>query len=553
MRTFRERIVDFALGDEKRKLQSAVNQVYSAYLTGPYALPPDELLRQLSEWDSSVVNDLVTQLGYDRLGSLGGYQTETEAMRQRAIDESRRLWRYAPLAQWGVQTWTNYGLGESVQIVCDDPDADEIWQECWKADRNALLFAPDCIQNLSNNVLVDGNIFLAAYASTIDGQVTWGEILPEEIVEIVTNPENAMQPLFYKRQFTVGTESKVLYYPDWQVFFRDDAEDILGKAKLPANAVRADKVADTENQKTTVCILHIAHNRKARGSLWGYPILYIAAPYLREHKNFLQNRMTVSAAKAMYVRKTQVAGGSRAVSAVRAKLASTLSAANSFETNPPAVAGSTFIENKASDTTDLPMTTGASDAKCDNEILAWITLIAIGLFPTTAGLDTSRWATALAMDKTQAMQWSRYQTFWRAQFDKIVAVTLGYAEKYDSKIFEVKTARVAVDEFSIVDFPGVVTSISEIINVLTPLAVAGALPDTAIKQIVQAMMRVSLKALGVDDEDITSDKTFEIQRAEIPQEVSRVIDAGIKKFGEGKIGADAIAQLLIAEFVESKK
>lgn len=552
MPTIRERIIDFALGDEKRKLQEAVKQVYTAYLDGPFTLPPEELARQLRETDSGVLNDLVTQLLYDNLGSLAGYQSGTSAERQRAVDESRRLWRYSPLAQWSVQTWTNFGLGESVQIVCADPDADEVWQECWTADRNSNIFADDCLLDLSNNVVVDGNLFLAAFASTQDGQVTWSEIPPEEIAEIVTHPDNANQPLFYKRVFTVGTESRVWYYPDWQAFFSDNVEDLLNKAKLPANAIRADKIAQTDSRTTTVCLLHIAHNRKQRGSPLGWPLLGIAAPYLRSHKQFMDSRLTVAAAKAMYVRRKKITGGSRALASVKAKLNSTLTATNALETNPPAIAGSTELDNSMIETSDLPMTTGAADADTDWKMFSHQTLIGMGLFPTTAGMDTSRWATALAMDKTQAMQWARYQTFWKAQFGKMVRVTLNYAEKYGARSFDNKTVQVTVDTMSIVDFPGVAESIAQMMNSgLTPLVTANVLTIDAGKQIAQSLWRVALKALGVDDEDVTSDATFGIAPNEIPQEVARVLRQVGEKVKRGEMTADGAAQFLIAELIEN--
>ncbi len=239
MPSLRERLVDLALGPEKENLQRATALLMESYARGPWELPPDELLRQLREYDSTLVQDLVTQLGYEALGSMAGYLANTEAERARAVDEARRLYRVSPLAQWTVWCWTNFGLGEAVQVVCDDPDADKVWQETWTADRNADLFADDQLHDLSNWLLTDGNLFLACFASTADGAVTFAEIDASEIAEIVTNPANKRQPLFYKRVWTEGTVSKTAYYPDWQAYFV--GEELLAKAQLPRGAVRADQ------------------------------------------------------------------------------------------------------------------------------------------------------------------------------------------------------------------------------------------------------------------------------------------------------------------------
>ena len=548
MPTLRERFVNLALGKEKEQLNRAMQTMLRAYEDGPFELPPDELLRQLKELDAGVIQDLVTQMGYDYLGSMGAYAVGGEAERQRAVNLSRRLWQIAPLAQWAVQTWTNFGLGESVTIQCNDPDANEVCQEAWRAERNADLFADDRLQELSNWVLIDGNVFLAAYASTLDGETTFAEIPPEEISEIITDPANRKKPLFYKRTFQsgVGLASETLYYPDWQAFF--EGEDVLSRAQLPRDAKRADKMNE---QSTAVCILHIAHNRKTRGSLWGYPILAIAAPYTRAHKQFMDSRLTVAEAKAMFVRKTQVAGGSRAVAAIKRRLNSALSASNALETNPAPVAGSTLLENQASNTTDMPMTTGASDAKSDNEMFTWISLIGMGLFPTSAGLDTSRWATALAMDKTQAMQWSRYQTFWSAQLKKIVRIVLSYKEQYGGMAFQDKNAQISTDQFSIVDFPGVVESIGGLMDSFNSLMQNQIIPLDATKRISQSLWQVSLRALGVTDEKITSDETFGIVEKPVPQAITEIMALVLEKQARGELSANDAAQYVLSELMEN--
>lgn len=507
MPTFRERVANLILGPEKAKLDRGLAILQNAYLDGPYHLPPDELARQLQETDSALLQDLLTQMAWDNLGSLtGSYQVSSEQSRKRAIDESRRLWTYAPLAQWAVQTWTNFGLGEAVTITCDDTAADEVWQEAWTADRNAELFADDRLHELSNWTLVDGNCFIAAFAATVDGEVTFAEIPCDEIVDILCDPQNAKRPLFYKRQYTDGQGNpKILYYPDWQAFF--DAPEDLDQFTLPTDGTRADQ----EDGNTAVCVLHIAHNRKVRNSPWGWPILGIAAPYVRSHKRFMEDRLTIVASKAMYVRKVKVQGGSRAVAAVKAKLQSALTSTNSSETNPPAATGSTWLENQAADMSDLSMGTGAGDAKPDNEMFAWMALIGMGLFPTSAGLDTSRWATALAMDKTQSMQWSRYQTFWSAQLQKLVKITLHFKEKYTGQTFETQEAQVSIDSFSLVDFQPVVNAMSQMMaSGLTPLVQGGVVPANGMAGIAQQLWRVALQALGVKNVDLTSDAAFGI-------------------------------------------
>ena len=461
MPTIRERIGSFISGrdfsNEIEEQKAAINRMFEAYLDGPYQLPPDELMRQLGEY-APAVSEIY---GWD---VISGYTYDSEDQRNRAVQESRRLWINSPLTGWMVNTWTSYGLGEGIKITAVDEAANDIWQEAFTASRNASLFADDNIADLSTWNLVDGNVFIVAYASTLDGTTTFVTMDTDEIVEIIKDPDNSKLPLYYKRQWTSsGGAKKEMYYPDWQAHF--DKSIDLERANLPEDATTSidDQDEIDDRPGTLAVMLHVAFNRRDSKSLWGWPLLGAAGPpFVRAHRRFLEDRLTVAASKAMYVRRKTVTGGSRAVSAVRDNIRSRLSSTNPIETNPAAIAGSTEIENTAVTSTDLPMTTGASDAKSDHEMFAWMAVLSGGIFPTTAGLDTSRWATALAMDKTQAVQWKRYQTFLSAQFKKMVKIVLLFREgaTKGSVTFVDYDATVSIDTLSLVDLPGLVTPLA---------------------------------------------------------------------------------------------
>jgi hypothetical protein len=201
------------------------------------------------------------------------------------------------------------------------------------------------------------------------------------------------------------------------------------------------------------------------------------------------------------------------VAAVKNKLDSGYGGIQSgfVDPNPAPVAGSTLIHNTGTTMNDLPMTTGAGDANTDNSMFAWMALIGAGLFPTTAGLDTSRWATAVAMDKTQAVQWSRYQSFWTAQFEKMVEIVLLSAETWGRAEFEDKTATVSIDSLSLVDFPGVVGPIAQMLNAIGGFIADGTITKQAGRQIIRDYIKPTLMALGADGLDETlSNEILEI-------------------------------------------
>jgi len=516
---------------ERDKIVETVSGLLRAYEQGPWQLPPEALVQQLKEQDTWMIQDILNQMDWE---SLGTYASDTSAERERAINDSARLFKYSPLAQFSLWLWTGWGLGDEITVLIRDNDkVQEIWDEFWHADRNRPVIGEDIIHDLSNFLLRDGNTFLAFYASTPDGKCTVRELPTREITKIVTDPDDWSVPLFYMR--TSPDAQKEMYYTDWLWYLDnkldDDATTASGSsaaigdngssssnskpavdmgavAKLPDNAIRM----ETQRGGTDVTVLHIAHNRKERDSLWGWPLLTCSRAFMSAHKGFTESRLTVAKAKSMFVRRKQVAGGSRAVNAVSAQLQSALSRTQSRDTNAPPYSGSVEVDNEAVRTVDLPMTTGASDAKADNELFAWTALLGAGLFPTSAGLDTTRWATALEMDKAQSMLFETYKTYWSAQFTKMVRVVIGMYEKYNpDDPVDPYTVQVSTDTLSLNDLPQIATSVGNLMsNALGPLIEPGIVPVEAAKKIVAAFWHIILQSAGVTNADaITSSESFE--------------------------------------------
>jgi hypothetical protein len=170
------------------------------------------------------------------------------------------------------------------------------------------------------------------------------------------------------------------------------------------------------------------------------------------------------------------------------------------------------------------MTTGAGDAKGDNEMFSWMALIGAGLFPTTAGMDTSRWATALAMDKTQSVQWSRYQSFWACQFRKMVELVLMASETWGSVKIEDKSCRVSIDTLSLVDFPDVVPPIAQMLGTMPSMIADGTMNQNTAREILQAMWYPVLTALGAEDiDEVLSDDMLGIVEPEEAEGVAKAM------------------------------
>lgn len=552
---------------------------------------PADIIHALKESgiDETILFDMALRHGWEQLAFFGQPTgTNLERQRVRAVRQAEVLFKFSPLAQWSIWQWTGWGLGDKVTIKLENEAAQAWWDEFALAGRNATIMGSDVMHELSDWTLVKGNRFFAFFASTMDGLSTI-RILPQEEMTPVANPEDALDTWFYKRTFPAGTTNETIYYPDWQTFFGDQLEArwklLIDRKAVPPDAKRADVMrngngelgeqSEQDEPGTAVCVYHVKHNRKNERSPWGWPILTAAASYLHAHEEFAGSRLGVAMSKAMYVRKTTVQGGSRQVRSVIATIASNLSQSNLLDTNPSAAAGSTLVQNKAMDTEDLPMTTGAGDAKEDNALFAWMALLGAGLFPTSAGLDTARFATALEMDKSQSMVFEKYRNFWGAQFRRIVQVVLLFGVKFGGQAFteEDMAAEVSTDAFSVSDFPAMVDAIAKWSSSLTPMVNSGALPAETVRLIQQALVLVQLQALGVPNAaDLTSDEAFGIGQEEEepppeeepeepddeePEEESDGVIAAVARvaqnYREGRIDADAVVEFALAELIEARE
>ncbi len=515
MTPIRERIASALLGPEKARLEETTKKLYQAYLEGPYLMTPDVLLSQLREVDSALLQDFVNQIGFEVIGTVGyGTLEGSEGERLRSVDESRRLYRYDVITQWVIWIWTNFGFGENVTITPEDEKAQEPWNEFWEADRNQGLLADDSLQFLSEDLLVDGEKFLLFFVSTLDGLCTLREMDTKEVTQIVTHPDDKETKLFYKRGYTDPKGNfKELYYPDYLAYITgaldEETVDSSGNAVNVADSVlpRGATRADTYKENTVVLCLHVAHNRK--GGERGWPLMSAGAPWSRAHKKFREDRAAVSSAIAMFVRKMKVKGGSRAVETMRRQLNTALSSTNSLETNPPAVAGSTWLENDSAELSNMNLGTSAGDAKTDGESLLLMAGLGGGVYPHWMGAgDAYRLATASSMESPMYREFSRYQKFWASQFRRMVRIVLWAQETYNRQTYKTMDADVSTDKLLQTDLTQLVGGLSQAISgLLVPFK--DSLPPDTPKKLLATSWQLVLQTLGVSDaDDLTSEDAF---------------------------------------------
>jgi hypothetical protein len=134
-----------------------------------------------------------------------------------------------------------------------------------------------------------------------------------------------------------------------------------------------------------------------------------------QYRKFMTARVAVALAIAAFVHKLKTQGTQAQLDALKAKLGTGINTTTSDgENNPPAVAGSMFLENESATLTSMKQETGAASAKVDSGLILNQATIGSGMFVHYYGVDNSfRLATATSMEPPMFKAFSSYQELWR--------------------------------------------------------------------------------------------------------------------------------------------
>jgi len=496
MPTFRQRLTNFFLKDELNKLQEAQNIWLDAYRRGPGLLPPDELLRQLQEQDSYLVDYLLDLRGWERLSGGGWGLDLTEQDRLRAVNDARLMTHYDTQSFLAMNAWTNFGFGRNVEVVPQDENAVEIWDEFWTARRNAPLLEQRKIHKLSDQIVKDGEIFFLFWVSTLDqgngngGNVTLRKMATDQISEIISVEGDEDIPLFYVQNVTGeqaqtedGRRYSQVWYPDWQ-----STQEERDRVDIPRDAILAAEL----RPYTAVLTLHASINEK-NGR--GWPQFHQAYQWFRVYRDFLGDRAAVARKAAMYTEKVTVKAGSREIANIAARLRSNYQAGGTSETNPHPVAGSDWLQNESVNREWMTRDTGAAGAQTDG-----MTLVGQGSAGT--GVPMGWMGRSDAWQNRSVAEYvvryfeevmNRYQTMWSSVLSDMCEIVLRASgqqfETYEANVTLQAPQEREVDE------------ITRLMGATSGAVTAMALDAGVAQRANEAALAMALEELGLDNAD----------------------------------------------------
>lgn len=299
----RERLLELLDGGaQRRRIDAELTELRALVTDATRREVTAESLRRAVAEDDQLIDLIMRSRFYDPLyGGLADELSDTE--RWQAVQYSRQLTLRDLTQRRVVRMWTDFGFGVQVQVEPVDPQARPAWDEFWTARRNGPVIGPTRIYNLSDALLTDGEIFLFYYVSKLDGTTTVRRVPCEQIIAIITDPDDAEIPLYYVRSEDDGS----VYYPDWQA-----TPEQLALVTIPDDARLG------EARQTAVVVQHLAYEAyNGRG----WPLFYTGWEWVKVYNQFLGDRAAVARKAAMYTEKVTLKGGQRSLDAIKAKLA----------------------------------------------------------------------------------------------------------------------------------------------------------------------------------------------------------------------------------------
>lgn len=459
-----------------------------------------------------------------QLGTLGGFENNTEfstAGRNRIAELSELMYLKNPLIGRSVRIRTDYTFGRGVNIKATDSAVNDVLQ-AWLDDTQNKKELTSHIAQLENDhaLQLQGNLFFTLFTHPVTGTVRVSSIPSREIERIISNPDNRLDPWYYKRVYTQTTvnmqtgvedvKTRTLYYVDWR--YKGVIPSSIGGSPVERNVV-------------------VYHVKSGGLKHWQYGLseVYAALDWARAYKNFLEDFATVMRSLARFAWRAKAKGGARGLRAAARKFSTTVSSVNGVEGNPAPVAGSIAVQDDSIDGNALDpiKTAGATTSAEEGRRIMLMVAAAVGLPETFYGdVSVGTLATAESLDRPTALMLGNRQRMWAAVFEDLcsyvlycqVAAPAGklkdiatiITNEYDEAVLQFTDD---IDAALDIDFPSIVerNTLSYVQAIVTAATLDNKQPSIiADKRILAKML---LNALGEDNVDSIIDQLYPVDAA----------------------------------------
>lgn len=503
----------------------------TATTNGTTELTPAELMEYTvrQDWQIELLQERLAELelsledvGWRRL--MAGFDGEFS---RSALGEIVRRSRYAylanPLVNHALEVQAHYVFGQGVQVAARHPAINDVIRAVWEDPGNRAELTSAAAQLLAEIELAStGNLFLVLFTDARTGHLRIRSIPIEDVQDIVTDPQDRRTPWFYRRVWTErqinnGRETdvrRVALYPDWRY--------------QPRRNQRPASIGGVPVHWTAP-VMHRAVGGTAL-MRFGVPETYSALDWVVAVREDLERFATIRRAQAMFATRITTAGGRKGVAAAKARLATTVGT-SSAETNPPPIAGSTFVGAAGAAEYDVVRLGGAAPHPEDARRLGLMAAAGLGIPETIlfGNADVGNLATSKTLDRPTELKMRARQELWNETIrdlldyaiDQAILAPAGPLRTLATVTRDAQTGAVVItmrpdpsaqatgpdaepiDRTPLITFPEILERDTKA-RVDAIVAGAGRLPESAERTIA----RLILAALDVDDIDAVMDELY---------------------------------------------
>lgn len=342
---------------------------------------------------------------YMRLMLAGEQEFRREGI-QRIAELARVMAIKNPLIKRSVMVRALYVWSQGVNVRSKNKVVNKVIQDFWDDEKNRSELTSHQARMLKEiDLQVEGNLFFIFFTRPTDGRVRVRTIMPDEIKDVICDPNDSKSPWFYLRSWTErsinpatgrsASKQMSAFYPDWRYHPKTKVSTI-GKVSVYWDSP-------------------IYHVKTGGLSGWKFGVseVYSSIDWARAYKDFLEDVASLMRSYSRFAWRMKFSGGKKQLAAAKSKFNSTLGDdGTALETNPAPATGSTFIANENYDLQPMNLR-GASISPDDGRRLLLMVAAGEG-YPETFFGDVSvgTLATAKTMDRPTELAMRNRQMMW---------------------------------------------------------------------------------------------------------------------------------------------
>ncbi len=270
-----------------------------------------------------------------------------KAERQRLIRQSRDYIKLNPLAKQATSLLVNYTLGRGVTLTSANKNlVGRLVDEFWFHPGNRETFtSTTSMGEFLVGTFTDACQYIVLFPDKKKGTLELGSLDAYFVEDIVFDDDNWRIPLWYKVRRPHSS-----YDFKGEGGYQPEGDDKFVWYRHWRNERDLDSTGKTAPIKVEPGLIYQAKRGKGK---WGVSEIQAAAPWLRAHKAFMEDRVTLTKAAAAIAWKKKRKNATQSdinaeVNRLQSSLYNSLPNGEGYEKNPDSASGSTQVENENS-------------------------------------------------------------------------------------------------------------------------------------------------------------------------------------------------------------